>query len=305
VTAPAFSGPTWTSLQAYKNGVSYVPHAVLTFAGTWAAPGTGYPSNVVDGLTQFVNPNLVVEVPVIAPWSFGILGPGGATADSYDQSIEVAIEFAGNWMADNPTQTFALGGYSQGAEASSRVAIELAPGGSLAEYAENFIGGYTFGNPCRMLGSIAPGVTNPGNYRGISSVNMTALPEVGGQVVWADYVHSPANGDAGLDMYAAVSNDAAGELMTQWYTTATVGDINNLSDFTSFIVDALKAIASDVTDLVGGFEAAEEGLKFVAASGGATAPHISYLGELAGYSNLVADAVGFLNTIATLTPARA
>lgn len=296
---------TWASLANNVAGTYYIPHAVLTFAGTWAVPGTGYPSDVVNGLLQYVDPNLVYEVPVIAPWSFGILGPGGPTADSYDQSVQVAIEYAGNWMADNSTQTFALGGYSQGGEAASRVAIELQPGGSLTEYAPNWIGGYTFGNPCRMKGSVAPGVADPGNYRGISSVNMTELPTVGGEVAWADYVHSPANGDPGLDMYGCVTDDEAGQLMTEWYTTATTGDINTLADFTAFIVDALKAVEQDVTHIGSGLSAAQQGIAFLTAAGGPTGPHISYLGEIPGYSNLVADAVGFLAHIATLTPARA
>lgn len=289
---------------AKKDGRQLIRHAVLTFAGTWAAPGTGYPSDVVNLLNSAVDSRLCEEVPVIAPWSFGILGPGGPTAPSYDQSVEIAIEFAGNWMADNPNRTFALGSYSQGAEAASRVAIALQSGGALAEYADNFIGGYTFGNPCRGNNFIAPGVANPHGYRGISSVQMTVMPTVNGQQVWADYVHSPANGDAGLDMYAAVPTSDVGTLMTQWYTTATVGDINNLGDFTTFIVDALKAIASDVFDLVAGFEAAAQGIRFLTAPGGPTFPHISYQGT-PGYSDLVTPATKFLANIATLTPARA
>lgn len=291
----------WASLANNIAGTYYLPTAVLTFAGTWAAPGTGYPTNVVDGLTQFVNPNLCYEVPVIAPWSFGILGPGGPTADSYDQSVSVAVEFAGNWMSDNPDAPFVLGGYSQGAEAASRVLIEL-QSGSLAQHMPNFRGGYTFGNPCRKAHAIASGVTDPGNYRGISSVNITELPTIGGQVVWADYLHSPANGDAALDMYGAVPVGNVGDLMTQWYTAATVGDINSLSDFTSFIVDSLTAIESDLNDIPGALQAAEQGIAFLMAPGGPTAPHVSYLSEIQGYGNQVAQAVGFLNRIASASP---
>lgn len=291
----------WKAVADKLDGLSTVPHAVLTFAGTWAAPGTGYPSDVAQAVAQN---DLVYEVPVIAPWSFGVLGPGGITADSYDQSVQVAVEFAGNWMADNPNQTFALGSYSQGAEAASKVCIAL-QAGALAEYADNFIGGYTFGNPCRGNGFIAPGVANPYNYRGISSTQMTVMPTINGQQVWADYVHSPENGDAALDMYAAVPTSDVGTLMTQWYTTATVGDLNSFTDFAEFIVDALKAIASDVLNLIVGFEAAAQGIRFLAAPGGPTAPHIAYAAEIPGYSNLVIPAIQFLTNIATLTPARA
>jgi len=325
----------WGDLAAAISGVYNVKHAVLTVGGTWEpAPGTQYPSNTVNGLAQFVNDSLVYEVPIPYPASFGPIG-GPITAPSYQQSVDEAQKSIVSWLAANPTQTFILGGYSQGGEVVSQIAIRLM-GGDLAQYLPNFVGGYTFGNPCRGAGFHAPTIADPGG-RGISAVNMTTLPTVSGQVVWADYVHSPANGDAGLDMYASVPTNQTGKDMTDVYTSATNLQVNNLGALTQDIVSTLVAAVEDLgvptgggslTGLLGNplelitllegaltdsqpigvqaaIQAAINGIKFLAAPGGATAPHISYLAEIAGYSNLVADAVGWLNHIATLTPARA
>jgi hypothetical protein len=326
----------WGDVAAAISGVYNFKHAVLTVGGTWEpAPGTQYPSNTVNGLAQFVNDSLVYEVPVPYPASFGPVG-GPLTAPSYQQSVDVAVTWIIGWLGANPTQTFILGGYSQGGEVVSRIAIRLMTE-DLVQYLPNFVGGYTFGNPCRGAGFHAPTIADPGG-RGISAVNMATLPTVNGQVVWADYVHSPANGDAGLDMYASVPTNQVGKDMTDVYTSATNAQLNNLGAFTQDIVSTLVAVVEDlggvptvdgsltgllsnplelITLLEGALtgsqpigiqaaiQAAINGIKFLAAPGGPTAPHISYLAEIGGYSNLVADAVGWLNHIATLTPARA
>ena len=321
----------WGDLAAAISGVYNFRHAVLTVRGTWGALGTQYPSNTVNGLAQYVNDGLVYEVPVDYPATFGPVG-GPITAESYQQSVNKAEIWIADWLGRNPTRTFILGGYSQGAEVVSRIAIQLM-GGDLARYLPNFVGGYTFGNPCRGAGFHAPTIADPSG-RGISAVNMTTLPTVNGQVVWADYVHSPANGDLGLDMYASVPTNQAGKDMTDVYTSATNAQLNDLGALSQDIVSTLVAAAQDLggvpkvdgdlTDMLGNplelitllegalagsrpigvqaaIEAAIDGIKFLAAPGGPTAPHISYLAEIGGYSNLVADAVGWLNHIATLT----
>ncbi|PQM45202.1 hypothetical protein C1Y40_04628 [Mycobacterium talmoniae] len=328
---------SWGALAANVAGTRNVAHAVLTFCGTWGMPGTQYPSDVVNGLAEFVDDGLCYEVPVPYPAAFGPIG-GPAGSPSYQESVQTAVDWALAWIKANPLQTFAMGSYSQGAEAASRVLIEL-QSGSLTGYAHNFIGGYSFGNPCRGAGFHAPTIADPGG-RGISSVNMTALPTIDGRVVWADYVHSPANGDAGLDMYASVPDNAVGTDMTLVYTTATNVQLHDLGALATTIVNALVAGVGDLGLLttstaalittpasqllptlsgllsdtgaptniaVGGVDAIKAaicGIEFLAAPGGPTGPHISYLGELPGYSNLVADAVGFLHGLATAVPAR-
>lgn len=328
----------WQAVSNKLDGLATVKHAVLTFSGTWAPPGVGYSSDTVNGLNLYVNEDLCFEVPVIAPWTFGPLG-GGLTQPSYQQSVQDAIAWASNWITSNPLQTFALGGYSQGAEASSQVLMALMDG-SLPGI-DRFIGGYTFGNPCRMPGAHAPGIADPGGH-GIATKLMPSLPMIDGRVVWADYVHSPANGDPALDMYASVPNGIVGQDMSDVYAIATALQFNNLGALTSSMTTALTKIAYDsgltdafdgglpallemgvdfiigmIEDAIAGGptanptpaqadgEAAVEGLRFLAAPGGPTGPHISYLGEIGGYSNLVQDAVGFLHDLAVAIPARA
>lgn len=347
----------WADLKANISGTRLVRHAVLTFAGTWGIPGTQYPANVVSGLAEFVDDTLCFEVAVPGPYEFGPLPPDPLNAPSYQQSVQDAVDWTAGWLAANPNQTFALGGYSLGGEAASRVLIEL-QSGSLQHHMSQFIGGYTFGNPCRMAGAHAATIADPGGH-GISTINMTSLPTIDGQIVWADYVHSKANGDAALDMYASVPNGQVGKDMSDVYALATNLQLNNLAAFTQGIVGQLTSIANDLfpaptvqdtasqtawgqlltdlaptltgsspaswttaisdipgiiatlpppntgpTGLTAALDASIAGIKFLAAPGGPTAPHISYGSEIAGYSNLVAQAVGFLQHIATLTPAR-
>lgn len=321
---------TWTDFLAQCDGVHHTRHAVLTVGGTWEpAPGTQYPSNVVNGLAEYIDDSLCFEVPVPYPASFGPIG-GQPNAPSYIQSVDQAVTWITNWLAANPTQTFALGGYSQGGEVVSRIAIELMDG-ALQQHLPQFIGGYTFGNPCRIADH---------ESRGISSTLMTQLPTIDGQTVWVDYFHSPTRGDPGTDMYASVPLGQVGKLMTDVYAIATSIQINDLDMLTRNIVNTLVIAAHDlgvVPAVTGGLpglfdlgasaiegiftgitrgpqpdatgaaaatQAALAGLNFLTAPGGPTAPHISYLGEIGGYSNLVADAVGHLHNIATGTPAR-
>lgn len=365
-------------MTAALDGQYWVRHAVLTVGGTWSLPGTQYPSWVAAGVAD-----LCEEIPVPYPAAFGPIG-GAANAPSYQQSVTQAEVWIANWLATNPLRTFALGGYSQGGEATSQIAIRIM-GGDLAKHASQFIGGYTFGSPCRPDGAHAPTITDPGGH-GIASTLMPALPTIGGQVVWADYVHSKANGDAANDMYTRVPDGQAGKDMTDVYAAATNVQLNNIVALAKTIAQTLTATVNDlglipstkiatgsptkaitgalgglltgaaggpagaitgaltgavggaglnpaalVTELLGlgmgaieglfteilsgpkatdtgtaaAVEAALEGLKFLAAPGGPTAPHISYGGEIAGYRNLVPEATDFLRRIATLTTARA
>ncbi len=302
VDANAFRGDV-AQLAALLDGrpqPAPVKHAIITLNGTWGSGLVQYPSDIVNGLDQFVNPNLCVEVNCPYPATFGFIG-GSTTDPSYQQSIQAALDWFDGWEAANPTQTFGLAGYSQGAEAASRIYMEKIKGTPLED---RFIGGITIGNPCRGAGFIAPGVADPGGH-GISQTLMTELPTKNGQVVWADYAHSTANGDAGTDMYAVVQEPGA-PVMGTVYEMATNAQLNNGQLFAQQMAQGLQAVvAQALTDPASAVSAAQQGIAFVAAPGGPTAPHISYLGEIGGYSNLVANAVGFLNTIATLTPAHA
>lgn len=286
----------------------YVPlpppmHAIITFNGTWGAGLVQYPGNVINGLHAYVDPNLCYEVVCPYPASFGPVPPGDVSSPSYDQSVQWAITWTANWLEQHPNQTFGMIGYSQGAEAAARVLMELQEG-SLTEYMPNFIGGITFGNPCRGAGFHAADIADPGGH-GIATKRMTSLPRIGNTVVWADYCHSKANRDAADDMYAIVPADASGDVMVDFYDIATELQLNDGITFITNMVSSISKAANDITvNIVGGLEAAAKGIAFIAAPGGPTAPHISYLGEIPGYSNLVQNAVGFLQKICQLTPVR-
>lgn len=325
---------TWGDIQAALDGVSLVRHAVLTCSGTWAPPGVGYPSDVVNGLSLFVNDGLCYEVPVQAPWSFGPVGGGAISSQSYAQSVATAVSWATAWIQSHPTQTFAIGGYSQGGEAASRIACAVMTG-DLQDFKQNFIGGYTFGNPWRLLGQTAPNYPDPGGH-GIAPENMTAadILHVNGHLAWADYANKG-------DLYTTATG-APGVIESEVYSMATQLELNDFGSLVraeingalqvlnslipggltsvlkigmaglaamsaggaaAVLTSVLTGSSSAIPGVVAAVEAAVRGLQFIAASP-PTGPHISYEGEN-GYPNAVALAVGHLQNIATLTPARA
>lgn len=284
----------WTAIADKLDGRPTTPIAILTADGTWGVGETQYPSQVAQACIAR-NPDLFYEVNCPYPATFGFVG-GAPMSDSYQQSVLSGIGWYGQWLHDNPNTPFILGGYSQGGELVSRVAMEVMDG-LLVKYSKNFLGGYTFGNPSRGNGFVAPGVVDPGGH-GISTTLMTKLPTRNGQVIWADYVHSKANGDAADDMYPFVHDPGATD-MTDVYTMATALQINDPVAFVKDMVnDLFKAVEDVLRDPANILSALGQGLMFVAAPGGPTAPHISYAGEIGGYANLVAPAVDFVYNLA-------
>lgn len=167
---------SFAELLAGRRGVEFVKHAVLTFAGTWAKPGTGYPSWIVAGAIDVLEAP-IYEVPVEAPWSFGFIGSPDPKAPSYEQSVDIAVEWAIAWILAHPAQTFGMVGYSQGAEAMSRVLLEIiTPGGRLYHLRHNFIGGATIGNPMREEGHSGPALLHSAG-RGIAAKRLTNTPD--------------------------------------------------------------------------------------------------------------------------------
>ena len=175
-------------------------HACLTFRGTGGIIGQDYTSVVAQECAARVE-----EVPVPYPAAMGLI-PIGAAADvnapSGKECVNIAVEWAAHWFEENPTRTVVLGGYSLGAIAASRVRAEMLPGGRLARYAENFVCGYTFGNPARafghtfFLGAIPAG-------EGIADFH---LPEQACGWEWCDEVDP-------LDMYANVPLGRVGTIL--------------------------------------------------------------------------------------------
>lgn len=123
-------------------------HAMLTFRGTGGVVGLDYTSRVAAASP------LVEEVSVPYAASMGPIPVGTATnikAPSGQQSRDAAVEWAA-LSIENSTRTFMLAGYSQGADAASRVRGMLEPGGRLERHRSRFVGGVMFGNPARRAG---------------------------------------------------------------------------------------------------------------------------------------------------------
>ena len=120
-------------------------HACLTFRGTGGIVGQDYTSRVAAASP------FLAEVPVPYSASMGPLPVGAAqniAAPSGQQSRDQAVEWAARWIETTP-RTFALAGYSQGADAASRVRAMLEPGGRLEGHRDRYVCGVMFGNPTR------------------------------------------------------------------------------------------------------------------------------------------------------------
>lgn len=203
--------------------------ACLTFAGTWAAPGTGYPSEVAHACTD-----LLEEIPVQAPWSFGPIPPGQITAPSYQDSVAIAVDWAVHWIETHPERPIILGGYSQGAEAASRVRMEFEIG-RLSTLRPNFIAGYTFGNPSRHLEhTFYNGPATDGE--GIAAFRLPALGHE-----WCELVDT-------YDIYAGVPPTLTGEIMHDVYTLCTQ---LQLADPHQFVTDLVANCIEIIQNLDG------------------------------------------------------
>lgn len=294
---------TFSDIAADISGVYLVRHAVLTFAGTWAAPGTGYPSDVVAA----ADTDLVYEVPIQAPWTFGPIPPGAPLSPSYAQSVQTGVTNATAWITAHPQQTFALGGYSQGAEAASRVLAEIMTG-TLQSARPNLIGGYTFGNPWRMTGHTFPS-GGPRGGRGIANVNLTAaqIPkDANGIDTWWDFANPG-------DLYTTTPNDQAGADITAVYKAAVQLGIS-INAIVALIAgltgqgSLAQQVLAFVTDPIVGGVALAEAIDLAVAfysTNPPTLPHVSYdtVDALPGQSS-VQVATSHLNQIAAATAAQ-
>jgi hypothetical protein len=248
--------------------------------------------------------DLVYEVPVQSPWTFGPIPPGAPTSPSYAKSVQIAVNNATAWLTAHPNQTFALGGYSQGAEAASRVLAQVMTG-PLQWARPNLIGGYSFGNRWRLSGHTFPGGTDPGG-RGIADVNLTSaqIPkDANGVDTWWDFANPG-------DLYTTTPNDVAGADITAVYKAAVQLGID-----TNLIMNLIAGLTGQgslaqqvlalVTDPIVGGPALVEAIDLAIAFYGTnppTLPHVSYqsVPAVAGQSS-VQVAIGHLNHIAAAT----
>ncbi|QBI97271.1 endolysin [Mycobacterium phage Kevin1] len=174
-------------------------HLAIVFRGTGGAIGQDYVSRVCQGAADLVeerNPEF--------PASVGGLPPGAPNSPSMNKAVQIGV--AAGAAEIRSGRSFVLGGYSAGAMVASRLRAMLEPGQPLAEYRENYVCGFAFGNPCRPFGHTYYLGAVPGG-RGISDFQ---LPRSCCTWDWCELVHPD-------DMYANVPLGDAGEIMTAIY----------------------------------------------------------------------------------------
>lgn len=179
-------------------------HAILTFRGTGGIVGLDYTSRVAAACAE-----RVAEVPVPYAASMGPLpvgaAAGGIQAPSGQQSRDQAVEWAARWI-ESTTRSFLLCGYSQGADAASRVRAMLLPGGRLERHAHRYVAGAMFGNPTRAFGHSFYMGPVPGGH-GIADWH---LPREACTWDWLECVQD-------LDLYANVPLGDVGEVCAEAY----------------------------------------------------------------------------------------
>lgn len=152
----------------------------------------------------------------------------------------------------HPTGPWALAVYSEGAIIGSRVYQALLT--TLADRADDFVGGVAFGNPMREQGQYAAG-TDPGGH-GIASQRIS-----GTGPLWKEYV------DPG-DIYANVSGPS-GEDCTAIY------DLVYQANPVAFLRELLELFTNPAPNLLAMAMAIKDGIEF-AASNPMTAAHVQY-----------------------------
>ncbi|CRZ16342.1 peptidoglycan-binding domain-containing protein [Mycolicibacterium neworleansense] len=123
-------------------------HAGLTFRGTGGIVGMDYTSRVAQAAG-------LEEIPILYPGSMGGIPVGAENnpnAPSGNDSVDIAVELAIDWIEQHPKRSFCLLGYSQGAIGASKVRAELLPGGRLEKFADNYVCGMMIANPSRAFG---------------------------------------------------------------------------------------------------------------------------------------------------------
>jgi hypothetical protein len=177
------------------------------------------------------------EVPVQAPWTFGPIPPfeeEGIRAPSYQESVAIAVDWAAQWVLDNPDRPVVLGGYSQGGEAASRTRMEFEAGGRLEGLRRNFVAGYCFGNPSRAAQHTFHGGP-PTPFDGIAAFRLPAA--VCGDE-WCELV------DPG-DLYGTSARGLTGEIERDVYGLCTELQIHDPQQFVAdFIANCIEIVGN-------------------------------------------------------------
>ena len=213
-------------------------HAILTFRGTGGIVGQDYTSRVAAACAA-----RVVEIPVPYSASMGPIPVGTAgdlRAPSGQQSRDQAVEWAARWI-ESTTKTFVLCGYSQGADAASRVRAMLLPGQRLERHAHRYVCGAMFGNPTRAFGHSGYLLPVPGGH-GIADWH---LPREACTWDWLELVND-------LDLYANVPLGDVGEVCAQAYRLIMGVQVTDLGALASvFLQNLMKLLDEAGVDAAG------------------------------------------------------
>lgn len=184
-------------------------HLAIVYRGTGGIIGEDIVSRVCQRASDVVeerNPEF--------PASMGGLPPGASGAPSAQKAIQIGL--ASGRREIQSGRTFILGGYSLGAIVASMLRAELEPGGPLAQYRDNYVAGFVFGNPARAFGHTYYLGAIP-NGRGIADWH---LPRECCTWDWCELAH-------GDDMYANVPLGDAGDIMTEIYQAVTAVELSD------------------------------------------------------------------------------
>lgn len=174
------------------------------------------------------------------PNSFGPIPPGDLRAPSYQESVEISVDWATNWVLANTDRPVIAGGYSQGGEAASRFRMEFEDGGRLQHLRKNWVCGYAFGNPSRHLErTYYGGPATP--FEGIAQFR---LPQLDWD--WCELIDPN-------DMYGTCMRGLGGEIQRDVYTMCTEMEMHSgaaefCATFVANLIEVAKNLDGDAYD---------------------------------------------------------
>lgn len=255
---------------ARKAGFPVPRHLGIVFRGTGGIIGEDYVSRVlqaVSSLVEEINPNFPATMGGIP------VGTAGSPQDpSMANAVNIAFEDAKRIFSErhsrNPQVKVVIGGYSAGAVAAARFREWIQ-----ANYPENYLCSFSFGDPTRPAGGCYFGGT-PTPGRGISSWRYGDVRD------WRHcWLAAPG------DMYTAVPDGPVGDIMDTAYDMVTQTQISNPLGTAQAILQQIPVILQEAGISVPGV--------FGALSGGPTAIVGFVLPLLIGaFQGLIGGAIG-------------
>lgn len=250
---------TWADVVAKIAGVVHIPaYTLYSVCGTGVGWNVGYPFDLGDALEQA---GLIEHQPIGYP----------ATAFPMQPSIDAGVaELVKQIMLRDPSEPWAMVGYSQGAIVTSTVYDRVRDvNDPLNAYAATFLGGVTFGNPRREEGHTVPGGIDPGGH-GIVTPNL-----VNSEAKWWDFADGKAMvGSPGNDLYTTCGSGTSAATVADQEAIWTIVDEGSFSSFLGLAKKILEILPSPIAGGLAAIEAAVNALDFFVVEG--ITPHTSY-----------------------------